>query len=390
VSARPEDADGLRLIGRSDLGGYGDAMQVMREGDALYVGHVGTSGMGTSVLDVSDASTPTLVRQWRAPPGSHTHKVQVADGLLLVNQEQYKGGSPYTAGMLAYAIDDPFEPRPIGRFRCGGRGVHRIVWTGGNYAYVSAIPDGFDDRIWLVVDMSDPEHPIEAGRWWWPGMWNGGGEHASWPADRRYAAHHALVNGDRAYLGYGDAGMVILDVSEPVAPRQVSTLGWSPGGRTHTCLPLAGRHLVVVTDEATRDRCAEETKLVRVVDVSDERRPRVVGICPPPEGDFCERGMRFGPHNVHENRPGSYRSERVVLVTYFNAGLRVYDLADPGQPVEVAHWLPPVPPGQEEIQINDVFVDLDGLVYVTDRIGGGLFVLEPTAELSSLLREAAL
>ena len=72
--------------------------------------------------------------------------------------------------MAVYDLADPFDPQQIGWFDSTGRGVHRIVWTGGRYAYVSAIPDGFDDRIWVIVDMDDPTHPVEAGRWWWPGQ----------------------------------------------------------------------------------------------------------------------------------------------------------------------------------------------------------------------------
>ncbi len=163
---RHEDAEGLRLIGHSRLEEYGDGMQVLREGDALYVGHFGPSGMGTSILDVSDPTQPTVVRQWPAPPGSHTHKVQVADGLLLVNHEQFRGGENYSAGMAVYDLADPFDPQQIGWFDSTGRGVHRIVYTGGRYAYVSAIPEGFDDRIWVIVDLQDPTAPVEAGRWW--------------------------------------------------------------------------------------------------------------------------------------------------------------------------------------------------------------------------------
>jgi hypothetical protein len=51
-------ATGLRLLAHHDLGGHGDGMQVLREGDALYVGHTGTTGMGTSILDVSDPAGP--------------------------------------------------------------------------------------------------------------------------------------------------------------------------------------------------------------------------------------------------------------------------------------------------------------------------------------------
>jgi len=381
LTPRVESAHGLRLTGHSDLGGRGDGMQVMRHGDALYVGHFGITGMGTSMLDVADPTRPRLVDQWPAPSGSHTHKVQVADDLLLVNQEQFRGGDPYTAGMLVFDVSDPFAPRRIGRFDCGGAGVHRIVWTGGRYAHASVTPAGFADRIWMVIDMSDPERPVEAARFVLD---------EPEPDGERYAAHHALVDGDIAYLGYCDAGMIVLDVSDFTRPRAIARLTWEPGGETHTCLPLPGRKLVVATDEQLQDGPGSPTRLVTVIDVADPSQPRVLGACPEPEGDFRNRPLRFGPHNLHENRTGSYRSERVVFVTYFNAGVRVYDLADPAQPVEVAHWLPGAPEGQPAPQLNDVYVEESGLVWVTDRIGGGLYALEPEAELAALLREAAL
>ncbi len=381
-------AQGLRTIGHHDLDGMGDGMQVQREADALYVGHFGPTGAGTSILDASDPTDLRLVTQWRAPAGTHTHKVQVADGLLLVNHEQFRGGDPYSAGMAVYELADPFEPKQVGWFDSTGRGVHRIVWMGGRYAYVSAIPEGFDDRIWVVVDMADPTHPVEAGRWWWPGQHDG--EEPTWPDGTRYAAHHGLLDGDVAYVGYCDAGVVVLDVSDVTRPAKLADLSWSPGGDTHTCMPLPGRDLLVVTDETVTDRCAGEEHLVRVVDVSDPRSPRVLSVCPPPQGDFCERGLRFGPHCTHENRPGSYRSAELVFVTYFNAGLRVYDVADPQAPVEVAHWIPETPPGQEAAQINDVYVATDHLVYVTDRVNGGVYVLQPDDALSTRMTGAAL
>jgi hypothetical protein len=68
----------------------------------------------------------------------------------------------------------------------------------------------------------------------------------------------------------------------------------------------------------------------------------------------------------------------------------VYDLADPEHPVEVAHWVSETPPGQEAPQANDLFVDADGLIWVTDRIRGGVACLEPDARLSALMREAEL
>ncbi len=381
-----EDAAGLVEIGRHDLGGYGDGMQVIREGDALYVGHFGPSGMGTSVLDASDLTNLRLVRQWRAPVGGHNHKVQVADGLLLTNFEAFRGGEPERVGMAIWALDDPFDPKEIGFWDSTGAGVHRIVWEGGRYAYVSATPEGYKERIWVVIDLDDPAAPIEAGRWEWPGVRVG--EDEDWPPEDSRSVHHALVHGDRAYLGWWDSGFVILDISDLSQIEMVAHLEWDIGGHTHTALPLPGRRLVVVTDEAVTNGCIDDPHMVRIIDVADERSPQVLAICPVPQGDFCERGLRFGAHCLHENRPGTYRSEEVIFVTYFNAGLRVYDIAEPDDPVEIAHWIPECPPGQQAIQINDCFVDTELNVYATDRVSGGVYVLRPDADLARRMDSA--
>jgi hypothetical protein len=386
----PEEAAGLQLVGHNDLGGNGDGMQIMRNGDALYVGHFGPSGMGTSILDVSDLTAPRLVDQWPALPGTHNHKTQVADGLLLVNYERFRSEQWEAAGVAVYDVTEPFAPQRVGFFESGGAGVHRIVWEGGRYAYVSSTPDGFDERIWVIVDLSDPSHPVEAGRWWWPGQHVAGGELPEWPEDEHWNTHHAMVSGDRAYVGFWDGGLVILDISDVSRPRTISHLNWEEGGNTHTALPLEGRNLLAVTDEAVENGCEGKPHMVRLVDISDETDPQIVSICPVPQGDFCEKGLRFGAHNLHENRPGTYRSAEVLFVTYFNAGLRVYDTADPAAPVEIAHWIPECPPGQQAAQINDVLVDADHNIFVTDRVNGGLYVLAAEPELAARMEAAAL
>jgi hypothetical protein len=147
------------------------------------------------------------------------------------------------------------------------------------------------------------------------------------------------------------------------------------GTHTHTALPLLSRNLLIVTDESLADNCREAKKLVRVFDITDDRNPRQIGTFPEPPGDFCTRGGRFGPHNLHENRPESFISEDIVFVTYFNAGLRVYDVRDPANFREIAAFVPEAPPGQKAIQLNDVYVSADGLIFVTDRLAGGLYLL---------------
>jgi len=68
--------------------------------------------------------------------------------------------------------------------------------------------------------------------------------------------------------------------------------------------------------------------------------------------------------------------------------VRVYDLADAAHPVEVAHWVPAAPPGQAVPQSNDLFVDEDCNIWVTDRVAGGLNVLEPEPLVRELMDQA--
>jgi hypothetical protein len=372
---------GLELVGHTDLAGRGDGMQIMRSGDLVYVGHMGDFGVATSVVDVADPEHPRVVLQIPVPKGTHSHKVQLADGLLLANHEQYpyRVGAPESAGLVVYDVRaDPRHPRRIGFLPVDGLGVHRIWWEGGRYAYASARERGFDGRILIVVDLADPTRPRIASRWSWPGQREGDRERL--PEGHDVGAHHVIVRGDRAYGGYFDAGVVIYEVGSDGALRLLSSLSWAGGGHphTHTALPLGERKVLAVTDEAIEPNCEGAPKRVHLVDVSDERRPRELSRFPEPEGDYCTRGLRFGPHNLHENRTGTFQSDRVVFVTYFNAGLRVYDTGDPEDAREIAYFVPEPPPDQKAIQLNDVLVSADGLIFVTDRVRGGLYVLRGT------------
>jgi len=123
---------------------------------------------------------------------------------------------------------------------------------------------------------------------------------------------------------------------------------------------------------------ADGYKMVWVVDIRDETKPVAIASFPIPKGDFCERGGRFGPNNIHENRPGSKEDDLLIYLCYFNAGIRVVDISNPFRPEETGFFIPPTPPGQPAIQINDVYVDSDGLIHITDRVGGGLYILEYT------------
>ena len=98
----------------------------------------------------------------------------------------------------------------------------------------------------MIVDMSDPTKPREVGRWWLPGTRQGDAEQ---PPERHpqfdggFRVHNVNVypeRPDRAYLGYLDAGVIILDISEVSRPSMVSRVDYHPPflGFTHTVMPL--------------------------------------------------------------------------------------------------------------------------------------------------------
>jgi hypothetical protein len=383
----------MRLVGQTNLNDHGDCMHVNVKDGFAYIGHMGQSRVGTSVVDVSDPRNPRVVAQLETPPGTHSHKVQVVDDVLLVNYERNAAFEPdapsWQGGLKVFDISQPAQPREIAFLKMPGKGVHRMTYWEPPLAYMSGSDEGFIDQFLVIVDLSEPARPCEVGRWWFPGQNTGGGETPSWtptqshggaPGAKRYALHHPLIRGDRAYCGYWDAGLIILDIADKHAPKLVSQLefGADVSTATHTALPVPGRDVLVVTDEQLANDCNGMQTRVRVVDIADETKPSVLSELPVPEGDFCARGGRFGPHNVHEMRPGSLSNSNEIYVTWFNAGLRVVDISDATRPREIAYFVPDAPPGRSSIQFNDLVVTADGLTYVTDRFAGGLYIVERT------------
>ena len=382
----------MRLVGQTGLNGHGDCMHINLKDGFAFVGHMGESRVGTSVVDVSDPSRPSVVAQLETPVGTHSHKVQVVGDVLLVNYERSpfeQQPSGWTGGLKVFDVSKPAEPRELAFLKMPGKGVHRMTYWEAPFAFMSGSDAGLIDQFLVIVDLSEPSRPHEVGRWWFPGQNTGAGEAPSWtpggghggaPGSKRYALHHPLIRGNRAYCGWWDAGLVILDISDLNKPALVSHVdfGSDVSTATHTALPVPGRDVLVVTDEQLVTDCNGMQTRVRVVDIADERHPLVVSEFPVPEGDFCSRGGRFGPHNVHEMRPGTLSDSNTIYMTWFNAGLRVVDISDARKPKEIAYYVPEAPPGRSSIQFNDVLVSAEGLVYATDRFTGGLYILERT------------
>ena len=410
---QPDYARNMRLIGYSDQGGRADGVQIMVHRGHAYIGHMFSKGF--SVVDVRDARNPRPVSYIAAPSGTWNIHLQIHDDLLLVinakdmfaaaefadEHAYYKGqlgkvvgtaeakphaARDWTAGMAVYDVSRPAEPNLIGFMPVASGGIHRIWYTGGPWAYASALIDGFTDYIFITIDMTDPTQPREAGRYWLPGMHQAGGETPSWPVHSRFGLHHAIVHDDTAYAAWRDAGMVVIDIADRAQPKLIFHRDGVPpfGGGTHNCLPLPERDLLVVLDEAVLDHQEDGVKNIWVFDNRDRSNPSIVATFPQPaEVDYKNKGGHFGPHNLHENRPGSFVSSEIVFATYQNAGVRAFDIRDPSRPVEIGALVPPAParlfdhrPNRARvIQTADVFVDRNGLIYITDY-NAGLYIVE--------------
>ena len=409
----PDYARNMRLIGHSDQGGRRDGIQIMVQDGFAYIGHLFSQGF--SVVDVRDPKNPKPAGYVPAPANTWNVHLQAADGLLLVihgkdvfadsafadEASYYKAAAgtalgtaapkkarDWDAGLAVYDIaGKPGEPRRIGFMSVSG-GIHRIWWTGGKWAYVSALLDGYTDFIFMTVDMSDPANPREAGRYALPGMHLAAGETPSWAANAKYGLHHAIVDGDTAWGAWRDAGLVVMDVSDRAKPALIRHTNWSPPfqGGTHNCLPIAGRDILVVVDEAVLDDFEDGLKNIWIFDVKDKANPVPIATMPPPsDRDYTHKGAHYGPHNIHENRPGTFQSSSIIFSTWQNAGVRVFDITNAYQPKEVGALVPPAPtglmdrrPGKKPIiQSCDIFVDKAGLAYVTDY-NAGLYIMEYT------------
>lgn len=369
----------------------------------LIAGHYNISGW--SVIDVTNPADPKVVKFIPGPANTSTNQVDLADNILVAalgrptNREDVgmDASRPYEAGVILIDLKDPLNPKELGRWHTDkpeGRGTHRNAYTGGRYVHLAADMKGYDGDIYVALDISDPTKPVEAGRWWVPGQHVAGGEMPQ--KDPGVNLHNPnYVDGNLVYLSYGDAGMIALDISDVAHPKLFSQLRFEPHDRfsVHTVSPDFKRKLVYVNSEATVPECKGPLFHATVVDVSNPARPFPVSRFPvpvPPRGlpytNFCDKGGRFGPHNMNQLQYNPYveKQGNLAYLTWFNAGLRVYDVSDPRLPRETGSFMAPLPekiynkPYGNYVRMEDVLVDTRGYIYVSGGAQQGVWILKYT------------
>jgi hypothetical protein len=405
AAAAATAAKDMRIVGRSDLLGQGNGGEglALREYEGgrrvLFLAHE-SAPICFSVVDVTDVRAPKVLAQVPTITAEiRCNSLGLSGAVLAVAHQTARIGMAH-AGMRVYDVSRPEAPKELSFFDTSGprsRGVHFVWFVDGEYAYLATGARDFtpthpsDDQFFMIVDMRDARRPREVGRWWMPGTRQGDSEPppARRPMDGGFRLHSPFVTPerpDRAYAGWIDGGVVILDIRDRAHPRLVARHSWYPPevGYTHTTLPLFGTNLLVAAEEAVRDRCEDWPKRIWMVDIDDEKNPRPLAPFPPPSDreDLCRAGGRFGAHNIHVNRPGAFSKTLTesVIGTFFSGGVRIYSIADPKHPTEIAFLVPEAPPGNRAgaIQLNDVYVDEKGWIYTNDRETGGLYILEYT------------
>lgn len=186
-------------------------------GDHVYATHDGDGAL--HIIDITDPRHPVEASEWgTVTPGRYLHDLYVQDGIAYLAYWQdglvildvgggNKGGSPKNPvflGQLKYDATALYGPGGG-----GPRGTH-TVYVEGDRAYVGdeVYPPVYNDltapiypRGYIhVVDVSDPERPLEIARYEVP----------------EAGAHNLWVEDGAMYLAYYQGGARVVDVSGEV------------------------------------------------------------------------------------------------------------------------------------------------------------------------------
>jgi len=412
---------------------------------------------GTSLVDVTDPANPKLL--FHIPvangKGGGAQMLRVVDGsrLPVKDGKMYLLRSYASAAHEIWDVTDPASPKgvltvaggnPLVGAQTGAPGAlattHKSWWeqeTG--IAYVVGSRGADKDAGWrtghhiMVYDLGDPAKPKFLRDWALDGQQPGGKIPAHFEAVPNI---HGPIStgpaGNRIYMAYGtgengvmqivDRAKLLSSAATDYVTAEVGRLVMNPENGGHTSFPLGKikvpdraigtgnakaevRDVVVLVSEATQHFGAEPRHIVRFVDVTDEARPEIMSTFQvlassggEGERNFIERGGRFGPHASNEEfGPPFY--QKVVFISYFNAGLRAVDVRDPFNPREVAYFIPAttektdkrvgklrgVDTARVVIQTNNVATDDRGYIYIVDRANTGLHVLELTGAAKDII-----
>ena len=363
---RPARSRNLTQVGSNDFDGQGFNADVWALGKYAYVGRWGLftgngelcPATGTEVVDISQPASPEHVDTIPTEANTQTNDVKVAkvstrqfrgDLLAVSNEDCAPSGA---RGFELWDVSDPENASELGRWGpveafddsvdlpAWGFGVHNVfIFEQGPRVYVAAVMD-FTEIFQLIfngqvlegdlriVDVTDPENPVQVGDW---GAVKDLGLDPFGPNGDVFL-HDVWVENDIAYLSYWDAGLILLDVSDPTDPQFISRTDYWPEeeGDTHVAVPARGGNLVITGDE---DFSPDPWGFMRVFDTQDQTAPVQIARfdtgnldTPASEGDFSM-------HNVIVRGNTAYLS-------WYSDGIQLVDISQPSSPRGIGSFIP--------------------------------------------------
>ncbi|MEW5984549.1 MAG: hypothetical protein AB1806_19535 [Acidobacteriota bacterium] len=430
----PAQSHNMRLVGFHDLFARPAYMpHIQQQGTRwiLYVAHHPPTpdtdtpqDNGTSILDVTDAGHPAFLAHipGLAPPNNEARSMRVCER----NGRFYLLRSTGQVQFDIYDVNDPAQPRHISTI--GGRYTftHKVNWeceTDTNGRSVAYLPvrdpaSGWRAPTLMLYDLADPAHPKFIRHFGLPGA--APGSQGAVPP----RLHHAIVDRERkrVHIAYGcftygtyqivDRDKLVngdpADLTSPSLGVAYQPSYWG----VHSALPFNGvaipdlatdqegvagkvRDLTLVVGEADGNQCNRPRQVVRFFDVTEPSRATAISSWQVPESatGACSKPGRFGPHAPNESYTEPFYG-KLVAIAYFNAGVRMVDIRDPFNLKEVAYYIPAATAktyycdegcAAGAIQTNNAEVDSRGYIYIVDRAGTGMHILELTGDTRKII-----
>lgn len=252
----------------------------------------------------------------------------------------------------------------------------------------SGVRDAHGRGDFRLIDITDPRRPVEVSDWGVvsdpvPGLPAAG---QGCDPDGNYG--HSVTpsdDGRLAFVAYWDSGFLILDLTDPARPvfRGRTVYPADADGDAHSSSYDAARRLLFTADE---DFCKASAGTepgfgyLRVYDAANLAAPRQIGSYRTPNSSGT-KDVAAGDYTIHlTDVVGT-----TLYASWYSDGVRVIDVSDPRRPREVASFVPPagqnpVKPSQRNVlsnttQVWGVAVDrATGLVYLSD-MNTGLWIV---------------
>jgi uncharacterized protein (TIGR03382 family) len=349
------------LVGQYE--GEGTSYQMASFGDCAYymtANRAEQAHRGTVVVDVTDSRHPQLSEYLDSNPAMlYPHEsLKVHEGRKLLAGVQGTG-----TGFAIYDLStDCRHPTLKATLDIPGASGHSGNFSPDGKTYYSAQTFRGINGIMPIIDVADPANPRHIINWQFPG--DGRPHDLSFSEDGMKA--YSTQPGQPQNTTFpGPNGLVILDVSDIQLRREnpkiriVGAAFWDDGAQAQMSqrMKINGKPYLIVTDElgsggGLGKAWACQNGLPpfgygRIVDISDETNPRIVSklSLEVSEAANCDKTLpdptsSFG-YTSHYCTVDDEQNATMVACSYFEAGLRVFDIRDPAKPREIAYYKPP-------------------------------------------------